>query len=85
MQRPDERQRQYQDVQIRNDIKDGRDGSADLAGQAVTWQFRILVLLHRDAYEDIVENLGNIEGCTDESSGVTEPSHGHAWLENSFA
>ena len=50
----------------------------------MTRQFRIVVLLHWDAYEDVVEDLGNIKGGADKSSGVTEPSHGHAWLEDSF-
>ena len=47
-------------------------------------QFWIVVLLHWDAYEDIVEELGSVKGGADDCSGVAEPSHGYTGLENSF-
>ena len=64
--------------------KDSRDGSADPVRQAVTRKFGIVVLLHRDAYENMVKDLGDIKGGADESSGVAEPSHGPTWLIHSI-
>ena len=50
----------------------------------MTRKSRIVVLLHRDADENVMEDLGDIEGDADGGSDVAKPSHGLARLERPF-
>ena len=57
-------------MDVADNVEDSLDGSADPIGQAVTRQLRVVILLHWDTCEKVMEEFGNIKAGTDECSGV---------------